>query len=129
MGLAPISPAAGALPWATTTIGEGYGAAVWYLVAGAIAIATAAPYVGYAAIGAAYHNTQNIACIDHTKQYFVSKSIQWWLDISAIIVLVCIYVIDVGDGGDGHAEDGVGNMDVEGYGVGIANGDSDGMMV
>ena len=76
MGLAPISPAAGALPWATTAIGEGYGAAVWYVVAIAIAIATAAPYVGYAAIGVAYYNTQNIACIDYTKQYFVWESIQ-----------------------------------------------------
>ena len=76
MGLAPISPVAGALPWATTAIGSGYSAAVWYLVAAAIAITTAAPYVGYATIDVAYHNTRNIACIDHTKQYFVCISIQ-----------------------------------------------------
>ena len=76
MGLAPISPVPGALPWATTAIGPAYGAAVLYVVAGAIVIATAAPYVGYAAIGAAVHNIQNIACIDHTEQYFVCNSIQ-----------------------------------------------------
>ena len=71
MGLAPISPLAGALPWATTAIGEGYGAAVWYVVVGAISIATAAPYVGYAAFIAASHNIHKIllVCIDHTKQY------------------------------------------------------------
>ena len=129
MGLAPISPASGALPWATTAIGEEYAAAAWYVVAEDTAISTAAPYIGYAAIGAAYHNTQNIACIDHTKQYFVFNSIQWWLDISAIIVLVCIYVIG-GDGhGGGYADDGVGNLDVGGYGVGIANGNFHGMMM
>ena len=77
MGLAPISPLTGALPWATTAIGGAYDAAVLYVVAGAIAIATATPYVGYAAIGAAIRNKQNIACIDHTKQYFVSQSIQF----------------------------------------------------
>ena len=67
------------------------------MVAEAIAVVTTAPYAGYAAIGAACHNIQNIACIDHTKQYFVSKSIQLWLDISAIIALIFIYVIGVGD--------------------------------
>ena len=76
MGLAPISPLAGALPWATTAIGKGYGAAVWYMVVGGLTIATAAPYIGYVAIGAAGDNMQNIACTDHTKQYFVCKSIQ-----------------------------------------------------
>ena len=99
------------------------------MLAGATAISTAAPYIGYAAIGAAYHNKQNIARIDHTKQYFVYKSIQLWLDISAIIALVCIYVISVGDGGDGYADDDVGNLDAERYRVGIANGDRDGMMM
>ena len=67
----------GALPWATTAIGEAYGCAVWYVVAGATAILTAASYIGYAAINAAVDNIQNIACIDHTKQYFVCKSIQF----------------------------------------------------
>ena len=75
MGLAPISPLAGALPWATTATGGGYGIAVWYGVAAAIAISIAAPYIEYAAISAAIHNIQNIACIDHTKQYFVCISI------------------------------------------------------
>ena len=46
------------------------------MLAAAIAIATAAPYVGYAAIGVAHLDIQNIACIDHTKQYFVCISIQ-----------------------------------------------------
>ena len=53
----------------------------------------------YAAISAAYHNIQNIACIDHAKQYFVSKSIKIWLDKSAIIPLICVFGIGVGDGG------------------------------
>ena len=56
MGLAPISPLAGALPWATTAIGDVYGAAVWYVTAGAINIATAAPYTGLAAFAAAFYN-------------------------------------------------------------------------
>ena len=68
------------------------------MVAGAITIPTAAPYVGYAAIGAAVLNIQNIAYIDHTKQYFVCKSIQLWLDVSAIIALIYAYGIGVGDG-------------------------------
>ena len=38
-------------------------------------------------------------------QYFVCKSMQLWLDISAIIALICEYAIGIGDGrvgGDGH---------------------------
>ena len=53
-----------------------------------------------------------------------------WLDISTIIALVCMYVIGVGDGhGDGYTDNGVGNVDVGGYAVGIANGDVHGMMI
>ena len=63
MGLEPISPLAGALLWATTAIGEGCGAAVWYMVAEANIIATAAPYVGYAAITAAFHNIHKILLV------------------------------------------------------------------
>ena len=48
MGVAPISPLAGALPWATRAIGEGYGSTVWHMVAGASTIATAVTYIGYA---------------------------------------------------------------------------------
>ena len=103
MGLAPISPLAGALLWATTVIGDKYGAAV----VGAVDIATAAPYIGLAAFVAALYNKQNIACIHHTKQYFVCKSIQIWLGISAIIVL--IYEYDAGDG-DGDGDMGSGDM-------------------
>ena len=71
------------------------------MAAGAIAIATAAPYVRNAVISAAVHNIQNIACIDNARQYFASKSIQLWLYISAIILLICVYCIGVGDAGDG----------------------------
>ena len=90
------------------------------MVAGVIAIPITVPYVGYAADSAAYHNIQNIACIDHTKQYFVCKSIQLWLDISAIIVLVFVYDIGVVGIGDGYQDDdgmydnvGVGMMMME----------------
>ena len=93
------------------------------MVAGAITIPTAVPYVGYAAIGAAVLNIQNIACIDHTKQYFVCKSIQLWLYISAIIVLVCVYGVGVVDGSDGYWDIGIDHRDVWGYA--IDGGDDD----
>ena len=83
------------------------------MVAEAIAVATTAPYAGYAAIGAACHNIQNVACINHTKQYFACKPMQRWLDISAIIALVSvggIGVVDGGGGGDAYADDGIGYM-------------------
>ena len=83
------------------------------MVAGAIAISTAAPYLGYAAIGAAIDNNQNIACIDDTTQYFVSKSITIMAVYVAVIVLISSCGIGVGDGescgnGDGCADDGIG---------------------
>ena len=59
------------------------------MVAGAIAISTTAQYVGYDAINAAYHHIPNIACIDHTKQYFVYKS------ITIMAVYVSRYCIDL----------------------------------
>ena len=59
------------------------------MVAGAITISTVAPDVEYAAVNAAYHNLQNIACIDHTKQYFVCKS------ITIMAVYVSHYCIDL----------------------------------
>ena len=71
------------------------------MVSGAASVAPAAPYVGYAAISAAYHNIQNIACIDHTKQYFVCKLIKIWLDKSAIIPLIWGFGIGVGNAADG----------------------------
>ena len=67
------------------------------MVAGAVTIASAAPYFGYAAIDAAFHNIQNIACVDHTQQYFACKSRQSWLYISANIAL--IYACGNGVGG------------------------------
>ena len=72
------------------------------MIARAIAISTATPYLGYAAVDAAVFNEQNIACIDHTKQYFVRNQLQLWLYMSAIIVLIHAYHIDVGDDGIGH---------------------------
>ena len=60
------------------------------MVAVAIVIATAAPYVGYAAIDAAFHNIQNIACVDHTQQYFACKS------FTIMAVYVSHYCIDLG---------------------------------
>ena len=90
------------------------------MVVRAITIATAAPCVGYAAIGAAIDNKQNIACIDHTTQYFVCKAIQLWLYLSAIIVLFCGY--DMGD------VDGEGKGDLEWVFDDMIDVDRDGMM-
>ena len=59
------------------------------MVAIAIAISTAVPYFEYSAINAASHNLQNIACIDHTKQYFVCKS------ITIMVVYASHYCIDL----------------------------------
>ena len=58
MGLAPISPLTGALPWATTAKGEGGAvvAAVEVATAAAIGTATAAPYIVLAAFVAAHNN-------------------------------------------------------------------------
>ena len=56
MGLAPISPLAGALPWATTAIGEIFGAVGLVVVVGAIHMATTPPYIGLAAFDAALDN-------------------------------------------------------------------------
>ena len=77
MGLAPISPLAGALPWATTAIEEIFGAAFSVAVVGAIDIATAAPYIGNAADIAALDNIKNIVLYDIYKQYFVLISTRW----------------------------------------------------
>ena len=74
------------------------------MVAGATAISTAAPSVGYAAIDAAVHNIQNIACIDHTKQYFVCESMQLWYishycidvwDMVLVLLLVVLVLMDI----------------------------------
>ena len=96
------------------------------MVAGASTIATAVTYIGYAAIGAADDNMQNIACIDHTKQYFVCKSIQLWLNISAIIALIYVYGTGGGDGCDGCRDDGIDEMDIWEHGVGVGNGNDNG---
>ena len=73
MGLAPISPMIGALPWATTAKGTWIGAVVGCVVvavAAAVDTATASPHIDIAAFVAAPNNiTYNIACMFHTKQY------------------------------------------------------------
>ena len=100
--------------------------------AAAIAIATTAPYVGYAAIGAAVHNIHKILLVLFIQSnIFVRKSIQLWLDISAIIALVFVYGIVVVDVADRCPDDGIGDIDVWGYDVGLgdADGDGDGCMM
>ena len=96
------------------------------MVTGAATITTAAPYIGYAAICAADHNIQNIACINLQSNILYVNQYNLWLDISAIIVLVCIYGIGVGDSSDECAiyrDDGIGYLDGGGYGYdGIAVG-------
>ena len=85
------------------------------MVAGTITIATAAPYVVCTAINAVFHNIQNIACIDNTKQYIVCKSIQSWPYMSAIIALIYGYSIGIGDGygaGDDDMVWDIGDMKV-----------------
>ena len=77
MGLAPISPLTGALPWATTAKGEGgavVGAvivcAVVVAVAAAIGTATVVPVICVAAFIAAPNDIiYNIGCMIHTMQY------------------------------------------------------------
>ena len=113
MGLAPISPLIGALPWATTAKGE-RGVVVGAVVvaaAAAIDTATAAPYIGFAACCAAINNIiQNIACIIHTKQYlymyqyndgWIYQPLLYWY------TNVCVGVADGRVDDDGVDDDGV----------------------
>ena len=78
--------------------------------------ATAEPYDGYAAISAGISYFPKY-CLVHTKQYFVCKAIQLWLDVSAIIALVYICDIGVDDGCDGYSNDDLGDGDVLGYDI------------
>ena len=80
MGLAPISPLGGALPWATPARKVGAVVGTVELVAAvvaeaaAIATATAVPYIGVAAFVATPNTIMyNIACIAHSRQYLYAS--------------------------------------------------------
>ena len=57
---------------------------------------------------------------------FVCISIQLWLDISVIPVLICVDCIGVGDGGDGYPDDPIDDMKIQEYGIGLDDDDGHG---
>ena len=102
MGLAPISPFIGALPWATTAKGEGGGVvgAVVVAVAAAIGTATAVPYIGLAAFFAAPDNIiQNIAYMFHTKQYLYIYQYNYGWIYQPLLYWFTNICVGVDDGG------------------------------
>ena len=93
MGLAPISPLTGALPWATTAKGESGavgGAVVEVAGAAAIGTATAVPYIGVAAFVAASIISYEILLVWYIQDNICMPNIN-----AIMAVYISRYCIDI----------------------------------